>query len=107
MSFFVYHNCNGHLNKILYSAIAYEYSLLYLQSLPASSEEAKTAAVDIVATALRLPTVFDFDALFKLDAVINIKDHELFSLLQIFLNGGLPEFNAWQSSHPQALETYR
>ena len=89
------------------SAVAYEYSLLYLQSLPATSDEAKTAAADIIATALRLPTVFDFDALFKLDAVINIKGHELFSLLQIFLSGGLPEFNAWQSSHPQALEKYR
>ena len=60
-----------------------------------------------VATALRLPSVFDFDALFKLDAVICIKDHELFFLLQIFLNGGLGEFNAWQSSHPHALEKYR
>ncbi|KAF9481875.1 PCI domain-containing protein [Pholiota conissans] len=87
--------------------IVYEYSLLYLQSLPGSSEETKAVAVDVVANALRLPSVFDFDALFKLDAVIAIKDHELFSLLQIFLNGGLPEFKAWQSSHPQILEKYQ
>ncbi|KAF8204770.1 PCI domain-containing protein [Pholiota molesta] len=86
--------------------IAYEYSLLYLQSLPSSSEQAKEAAVDVVATALRLPTVFDFDALFKLDAVVAIKEHELFSLLQIFLSGGLPEFKAWASSHPETLEKH-
>ncbi|KAF8969390.1 hypothetical protein BDZ97DRAFT_240477 [Flammula alnicola] len=89
------------------STIAYEYSLLYVRSLPPSSEAAQSAAVDVVATALRLPTVFDFDALFKLDAVLNIKSHELFSLLQIFLNNGLPEFKAWESSHPQALEKYQ
>jgi len=51
--------------------------------------------------------VFDFDSLFKLDAVLNLKNHELFYLLQVFLNGGLLEFRVWQSSHPQALETYQ
>lgn len=54
-----------------------------------------------------MPTVFDFDALFKLDAVVAIKEHELFSLLQIFLSGNLPEFKAWSSSHPQTLEKHR
>jgi len=63
--------------------------------------------VEAIATALRLPSIFDFDSLFKLDAVLNVKNHELFSLLQVFLSGGLLEFNAWQSNHPQALEKYR
>ncbi|KAH9482943.1 Eukaryotic translation initiation factor 3 subunit M [Psilocybe cubensis] len=87
--------------------VAYEYSLQYVQTLAPSSEEAKVAALDVIATALRLPGVFDFDPLFKLDAVINVKDHELFSLLQVFLNGGLPEFNAWQSKHSPILEKYQ
>jgi translation initiation factor 3 subunit M len=63
--------------------------------------------VEAIATALRLPSIFDFDSLFKLDAVLNVKNHELFSLLQVFLSGGLPEFKAWQSNHPQVLEIYR
>lgn len=78
-----------------------------MQTLAPSSEEAKSAALDVIATALRLPTIFDFDPLFKLDAVISVKDHELFSLLQAFLNGGLPEFKAWQAKHTPILEKYR
>jgi len=87
--------------------IAYEYSLLYVRRLPPASQEAQSAAVEAIATALRLPSIFDFDSLFKLDAVLNVKNHELFSLLQVFLSGGLPEFKAWQSNHPQVLEIYQ
>lgn len=78
-----------------------------MQSLPSTSEAAHAAAVDIIATALRLPTIFDFDSLFKLDAVVAVKTHELFSLLQVFLSGGLAEFRTWQQSHPQTLEKFR
>ncbi|KAJ7437096.1 hypothetical protein B0H11DRAFT_1754064 [Mycena galericulata] len=85
---------------------AYEYSLAYVRSLPPSSPAAQTAAVETIATALRLPFVFDFDPLFKLDAVVAAKEHELFALLQIFLNDGLLQFNSWEDSHPGALEKY-
>lgn len=91
----------------VYRTIAYEYSLLYVRRLPPASQDAQSAAVEAIATALRLPSIFDFDSLFKLDAVLNAKSHELFSLLQVFLSGGLPEFKAWQANHPQALEKYR
>lgn len=50
--------------------------------------------------------MFDFDPLFKLDAVIAVKDHELFSLLRVFLNGSLSDFTAWEASHSAAFETY-
>ncbi|RDB19879.1 Eukaryotic translation initiation factor 3 subunit M [Hypsizygus marmoreus] len=85
---------------------AYEYSRVYVRSLPPTSPEAQEAAVSLIATALRLPTVFDFDPLFKLDAVVAAKDNELFPLLQIFLNDNLPEFKAWEESHQGALEKY-
>ncbi|KAF4619222.1 hypothetical protein D9613_004977 [Agrocybe pediades] len=77
-------------------SVAYDYSLLYVRSLPPH----------LIASALRLPVVFDFDPLFKLDAVLNVKDHELFSLLHIFLSNGLAEFKEWQSKHAQTLEKY-
>ncbi|CAA7260135.1 unnamed protein product [Cyclocybe aegerita] len=86
---------------------SYDYSLSYVQSLPASSAAREPATLELIATALRLPTVFNFDPLFKLEAVLAVKDHELFSLLHIFLNSGLPEFKAWESSHPGALEKYQ
>ncbi|KAG6828491.1 hypothetical protein H0H92_007806 [Tricholoma furcatifolium] len=85
---------------------AYEYELLYVQTLPSTTPAAKDGAANVIATALRLPNVFDFDPLFKLDAVISIKDHELYSLLQIFLSNGLPEFKAWADAHPGSLEKY-
>ncbi|KAG6843721.1 hypothetical protein H0H87_001299 [Tephrocybe sp. NHM501043] len=85
---------------------AYEYERLYIETLPSTSTAAHDGAVSLIATALRLPTVFDFDPLFKIDAVVSVKDHELYSLLQIFLSQGLPEFTAWEGSHPDALAKY-
>ncbi|KAF5333713.1 hypothetical protein D9611_002702 [Ephemerocybe angulata] len=87
-------------------AQSYQYSLQYVQKLSPSSDAAKAAAVQLISDALRLTDNFDFDALFKLDAVVAIKDHELFSLLQVFLNGGLKEFSSWQESHPGVLEKH-
>ncbi|KIJ13258.1 hypothetical protein PAXINDRAFT_136201 [Paxillus involutus ATCC 200175] len=86
---------------------AYDYRVLHTLSLPPSSPESQSAAVDTIAAALRLPAVFDFDALYNLDAVIAVKDHELFPLLQIFLNNGFPEFSAWADSHSDVLESYQ
>ncbi|KAK0461800.1 uncharacterized protein EV420DRAFT_129738 [Desarmillaria tabescens] len=85
---------------------SYEYSLSYVRSLPATSDVAKAAALDVIATALRLPFTFDFDPLFKLDAVVAAKGHDLFSLLQVFLSGGLSEFKTWQQTHPGVLEKF-
>ncbi|KAK0206856.1 PCI domain-containing protein [Desarmillaria ectypa] len=86
--------------------MSYEYSLSYVRSFPATSDAAKAAALDVIATALRLPFTFDFDPLFKLDAVVAVKGHDLFSLLQVFLSGGLSEFKAWQQSHSGVLEKF-
>lgn len=85
---------------------AYEYRLLYVQSLPLSSELRQSAAVDAIAAALRQPTVFDFEPLCKLEAVIAAKDHELFPLLQIFLNSGYPELTTWADNNIAVLDTY-
>ncbi|KAF9226872.1 hypothetical protein BS17DRAFT_728784 [Gyrodon lividus] len=86
---------------------AYEYRIVYTLSLPPSSPESRSAAIDTIAAALRLPTIFDFDALYNLDAIIAVKDHELFPLLQIFLNNGFPEFRAWADSHSVVLQSYQ
>ncbi|KAG2060054.1 hypothetical protein BDR06DRAFT_1003102 [Suillus hirtellus] len=85
---------------------AYHHTLSYVSSLSSSSPESQSAVVDAIALALRLPSLFDFDPLFKLDAVVSAKDHELFSLLQVFLNSGLPELHSWLESHSAALEKY-
>jgi translation initiation factor 3 subunit M len=97
---YVCHSCSICREK------AYEYSLSYVRSLPSTSSAAQEAAVEVIATAIRLPLVFDFDPLFKLDAVVAVKNNELFSLLQIFLNDGLSEFKAWEDIHPGAIEKH-
>ena len=91
----------------LFRTTSYEYSLLYVRSLPPSSQAGQAAAVEAITVALRLPAIFDFDSLFRLDTVLALKNHELFSLLLIFLNNGLPEYQAWENSHPAVLEKYR
>ncbi|KAL7282660.1 hypothetical protein ACG7TL_004133 [Trametes sanguinea] len=88
------------------AATSFQYQLSYVRSLPSSSPVAQTAAVEAVASALRLPSYFDFDALFRLDAVVATKDHPLFSLLQIFLNEGLQQYTAWVGSHADVLSKY-
>ena len=81
--------------------------MLYVRSLPPSSPAGQAAAVEAITVALRLPSFFNFDSLFRLDTVLELKNHELFSLLMIFLNDGLPEYQAWEKSHPGVLEKYR
>ncbi|EIW76303.1 PCI domain-containing protein [Coniophora puteana RWD-64-598 SS2] len=85
---------------------AYAYNLRYVQSLPSSSPLRQEAAVSAIVMALGLPTVYDFDPLFKLDAVVAAKDHEIFPLFQIFLSGGLQEYTAWASSNGAVIEKY-
>ncbi|KAF7302070.1 Eukaryotic translation initiation factor 3 subunit M [Mycena indigotica] len=86
---------------------AYEYSIAYVRSLTPGSPTAESAAVELIATALRLPFVFDFDPLFKIDAVVALKGHDVFSLLQIFLNDGLVQFNEWKSTNPDAISKHQ
>lgn len=55
---------------------------------------------------LKLPSVFDFDALFKIDAIIELHGHELFSLLKIFLSGGLDDYKRWEARYSASIEKY-
>jgi len=77
---------------------SYEYSLSYIRSLSPSSDAATAAATKLIVSALNNPHIFDFDPLFKLDAVVALKGDDLFALLQVFLNDGLVEFQAWGGS---------
>ncbi|CAL1700393.1 unnamed protein product [Somion occarium] len=85
---------------------SYLYQLSYVRSIPPSSPSAESAAGELIATALRSPTTFDFDPLFRLDAVVAAKNHELFPLLQIFLNDGLSQYQDWESGHADVISKY-
>lgn len=78
---------------------AYYYKLAHVRSLDPASQAAQLAALDAIATAVSDPTIFDFDPLFKLDAVLAAQAHPLFALLRIFLSGGPDDLRAWQHAH--------
>ncbi len=58
-----------------------------------------------IATALSDPT-FDFDLLFKLDAVLAAQAHLLFAFLRMLLGGGLDDLHAWQHAHADTAEEH-
>ncbi|KAG2114330.1 uncharacterized protein F5147DRAFT_650108 [Suillus discolor] len=70
------------------------------------SGQPQSAAIDAIALALCSSTLFDFDPLFKLDAVVSAKDREALSLLQVFLNSDLAELHSSLESHLAILEKY-
>lgn len=85
---------------------AYYYKLAHVRSLEPTSQSTQTAALDAIATAVSNPAVFEFDPLFKLDAVIATKSHPLFALLRIFLNGGLDDLHTWQRAHADVSSSF-
>ena len=86
------------------SDASYKYQIAFVKSLPPAA--AADAVQAVIATALRLPNVFDFDTLFRLDALTAAKGTPLFALLQIFVNGGLAEYKAWEESHAGVAEQH-
>lgn len=85
---------------------SYSYQVLYVRSLPANSPKAQAAALGVIAKALKLPSVLNFDGLLKLDAVRRVKDHQLFALLKIILQGGLSDYQQWLSANEVVLTEF-
>jgi len=85
---------------------SYQYLLASLRNLPPNSPHAKSSAIQAISTSLKLPSVFDFDTLFKIDAVIALQGHELFSLLRVFLSGGLEDYKKWESKYSGSIEKH-
>ncbi|KZT42985.1 PCI-domain-containing protein [Sistotremastrum suecicum HHB10207 ss-3] len=83
---------------------AYGLSLRHLQILPSSSPNAQSAAIATVSSALQNPATFNFDPLFKIDSVVQLKDHPILALLRIFLTGDISDYTKFESSHSAFLE---
>ena len=86
--------------------ISYQYLLTSLRNLPPDSPHAESSAIQAISTSLKLPSLFDFDILFKIDAIIKLQGHELFSLLRVFLSGGLEDYKQWESEHSGSIDKY-
>ena len=89
-----------------YRSTSYQYLLTSLRNVPPNSPHPESDAIQAISTALKLPSVFDFDTLFKIDAIIKLQGHELFSLLRVFLSGGLEDYKKWESEHSGSVEKY-
>lgn len=85
---------------------SYTYLVSYARSLPPTSPKAEAAALRVIATSLRLPTIFNFDSLLKLDCVMAVKGHQLFALLKILLQAGIPEYRTWLETNEGVLAEY-
>ena len=85
---------------------AYTYSISYVRSLPPTPSSTKAAALQLIATSLRLPTVFDFSVLYELQNVQSLESHALYDLLRIFSERGLPEYKVWQESNAATLNEF-
>lgn len=78
---------------------SYSYQVAYVKSIPSSSPKVEASALAVIATALKLHSVFNFDALLKIGSVRVVKDHPLFFLLKIMLEGGIPEYQSWLAAN--------
>lgn len=70
-----------------------------MQTLPDSTplEAAKSAALDIVVTALRLPVSFDLSDFTKLQSIrVHLANHPLLALLTILSNDDIRAWNSWK-----------
>lgn len=79
---------------------------MYVRSLSVNSPEAQPAALAVIAKALKLPGILNFDAVLKLDAVRLVKDHKVFALLKIFLQGGLSDYQQWITANENVLAEF-
>ena len=84
---------------------ALPFAISYVRSLPPSKSQA--ASLDVIASALRIPNYFDFDAVLRVESVQAVKTHGLFALLTIFTRKGLDELKAWIGRNKALLNEYR
>ncbi|KIJ37443.1 hypothetical protein M422DRAFT_178100 [Sphaerobolus stellatus SS14] len=85
---------------------AYTYEVAYVRSISPSSPKAQPAALFAIATALRLPSIFNFDALFKIDAVQVAKDQPLYALLRVILEGSIADLDSWVVANEATLNEF-
>ena len=78
----------------------------YARSIPPTSPKAMTAALNVIATSLRIPSIFNFDSLLKLDSVMVVKDHQLCILLKVLLQDGIQEYRKWLEKSEEVLSEF-
>lgn len=80
---------------VLRSEKSYTYLLQYVNSLSPSSPEAATASQGAIATAIRLPSITDFQSLARLEAVKAASQQPIYALLHIFIAGDYAQLQMW------------
>ncbi|KAG1899650.1 uncharacterized protein F5891DRAFT_1037633 [Suillus fuscotomentosus] len=83
---------------------ACHHTLSYVSSSPSSSPDGQLAAVRCHRLIIVLAHLVRLWSVVQVGRCCISKEHEPFSLLQVFLNSGLPELHSWLESHPAVLE---
>ncbi|PFH38375.1 PCI domain-containing protein [Besnoitia besnoiti] len=103
------------LKKLKKTDEAYPFLKRHVQFFQNEKEEVLSngatisAAVELIEDSIRLPDVVVFDGLLDLDAVMYLKKTahaSLIELLQIFVNQGPKELDAFKAKHPQVFEEH-
>lgn len=88
--------------SVEYVGKAYQLELLqlrYVSSEPALSQETRHATAErAIASALRLPKLFEFDEMLHVPVVAELQGSAIFALLKIFVCGNRAELDAWLNS---------
>jgi hypothetical protein len=85
---------------------AFPYLQSYVQSISATSPSARTAGLELLVAALRLPNVIDSDSILRIENVKALEGHPLYSLVQIFTRENLDEYRKWQASNEASLKEF-
>ncbi|KAG8896570.1 hypothetical protein FRB99_008833, partial [Tulasnella sp. 403] len=85
---------------------AYEFLLAYVASLPPSSTLTESATLAAFGTAIRNPSILDFDPLLSLESTNLIKGHPLFALVQVFIRGGFSDLEGWLAQNSSILNEF-
>lgn len=86
--------------------IAFTYLQSYVQSIPPSSAAAKSAGLELLASALRLPNTIDTGSLLRLENVQALQGHPLYTLIQAFVKESLNEYKKWQTANDASLREF-
>lgn len=92
-------------NDAHYRDTAFQYTLAYARSIPAASSSAEVAVLEAIVSALKLPSLFEFDSLFGLEGISRVQENPLYSLLEVFATKGISEYRTWAIANSSTLES--
>ncbi|KAF7723879.1 hypothetical protein EC973_001551 [Apophysomyces ossiformis] len=98
----------SHLSQTLKQAgeekLSYDFLLKQLNTYSADDAASTDLAKEAIIRAVEIENYFAFEDLLQYNAIQKLKGTTEFELLDVFLNGTLPTYNAFAAKHPELLK---